>query len=792
QIHAVAVKGDAISENGAAAGYVVYPNAPSFNPVAGAVKEGTKVAIKCVPDSADIYYTTDGTTPTMEESPKYTGPIEITKAMTIKAISVLGQYQASSEAAYTIKVDDGALAKPTFSQPTNSTLIYGTKVTLSTTETGEDVSIRYTFGAAPADPTLEKGTTYTDPISIRKNQTIKAITVKGEEMSEVETATYTVKLSDLSFEQAADEAIKQGTKITCTLPNELPFDKDLYILYVVGDDETTELETESDILDRVSLSAQYSRYGNAIYPSLGVNYKIACYSQDLEEWCFPITAPNEDGTFKIRARMVIDGSGSGDLVYSDPKTETYTVSGEGEIGDDEDDMTPVFSESDGALAAGTEVTITAEGADAIFYVIDGDEADLTYDGFRKFKCFIYDHPIKIYKGQTIKAVGGKVTGMSGELPVFGKYSQMVSATYTVNGGDQLDRFPTLTLNPASVRVARGEAVTFICTMNPKKCEDSMGFAIRSTMQGVQGIEKLEYRLHEDSAWMEYAESVMANLDAAHPVAAIPNNTDFEEDARVCDTAKGVRTVYYRMTIAEDAEEAPVMAFEIGYAKDNKYLTTDANNYAPLARVPLAIEIYTKPKAPVFTPDGGEVEAEDTITLTTTTSEAKIYYGKGATASFVSITTKEALDEAAKADENNAVMLYNDTAKSSLAELNVSTPGAKCSISAAAVLIEADGSLTWSDVTTREFTIKGEDPVDPSANEDNELTGVSVYPNPNAGTFNVAVPESARVEIFGLNGAMMMSREVNAGTETFSIDHSGIYFVRVMAGNKTAVKRVVVR
>ncbi|MDE6694203.1 MAG: T9SS type A sorting domain-containing protein, partial [Bacteroidales bacterium] len=74
----------------------------------------------------------------------------------------------------------------------------------------------------------------------------------------------------------------------------------------------------------------------------------------------------------------------------------------------------------------------------------------------------------------------------------------------------------------------------------------------------------------------------------------------------------------------------------------------------------------------------------------------------------------------------------------------------------------------------------------------ELAGVNVYPNPNAGTFNVTVPERARVEIFGLNGAKVMSREVNAGVESFNIDHSGIYFVRVMAGNKTAVKRVVVR
>ena len=80
----------------------------------------------------------------------------------------------------------------------------------------------------------------------------------------------------------------------------------------------------------------------------------------------------------------------------------------------------------------------------------------------------------------------------------------------------------------------------------------------------------------------------------------------------------------------------------------------------------------------------------------------------------------------------------------------------------------------------------------TAIEAGELAGVNVYPNPNAGTFNVVVPERARIDIFGLNGAKVLSREVNAGVEAFNLTHSGIYFVRVMAGNKTAVKRVVVR
>ena len=104
--------------------------------------------------------------------------------------------------------------------------------------------------------------------------------------------------------------------------------------------------------------------------------------------------------------------------------------------------------------------------------------------------------------------------------------------------------------------------------------------------------------------------------------------------------------------------------------------------------------------------------------------------------------------------------------------------------------EARGEETIVDDIVYNIEVEVEPVV--GAIESGELAGVNVYPNPNAGTFNVVVPERARIEIFGLNGAKVLSREVNAGVEAFNLTHSGIYFVRVMAGNKTAVKRVVVR
>lgn len=61
--------------------------APVFSVKAGAVEEGTEVAITCETEGATIHYTVDGTEPT-EASATYSAPIVVDKEMTIKAIAV--------------------------------------------------------------------------------------------------------------------------------------------------------------------------------------------------------------------------------------------------------------------------------------------------------------------------------------------------------------------------------------------------------------------------------------------------------------------------------------------------------------------------------------------------------------------------------------------------------------------------------------------------------------------------------------------------------------------------------
>ena len=84
------------------------------------------------------------------------------------------------------------------------------------------------------------------------------------------------------------------------------------------------------------------------------------------------------------------------------------------------------------------------------------------------------------------------------------------------------------------------------------------------------------------------------------------------------------------------------------------------------------------------------------------------------------------------------------------------------------------------------------PKEGTANENRELAGVSVYPNPTAGAFSLTAPRRAQVEIFSANGQVIKQMEVAAGENALQLTNSGIYFVRVRANGKEVVKRIVVR
>lgn len=78
--------------------------APTFTPVAGNYFAAQTVALASATEGANIYYTTDGTTPTIE-SLIYQGPIAVGENTTIKAIAILGEDESSvATANYVINI----------------------------------------------------------------------------------------------------------------------------------------------------------------------------------------------------------------------------------------------------------------------------------------------------------------------------------------------------------------------------------------------------------------------------------------------------------------------------------------------------------------------------------------------------------------------------------------------------------------------------------------------------------------------------------------------------------------
>ena len=106
-IKAYAVKDGLTDSEIATAAYVInYKVAtPTFTPAAGTYNDTQNVTISTTTEGATIYYTTDGTDPTVESS-VYSDAIPVSETTTIKAIATKDGYTSSdiATAAYTIKL----------------------------------------------------------------------------------------------------------------------------------------------------------------------------------------------------------------------------------------------------------------------------------------------------------------------------------------------------------------------------------------------------------------------------------------------------------------------------------------------------------------------------------------------------------------------------------------------------------------------------------------------------------------------------------------------------------------
>lgn len=164
---------------------------PTFSAAAGAYAAPQTVTLADSTPAAQIYYTTDNSTPTLQ-SHVYSGAIPVNQTETVRAIAVASGYSQSpvASAAYTINLPAGSVtAAPTFSVPAGA---YSTAQTLVLADSTPGAQIYYTTDNST--PTLQSHA-YSAAIPVNQAETVQAIAVaSGHTQSAVASAAYTINL----------------------------------------------------------------------------------------------------------------------------------------------------------------------------------------------------------------------------------------------------------------------------------------------------------------------------------------------------------------------------------------------------------------------------------------------------------------------------------------------------------------------------------------------------------------------------------------------------------------------
>ena len=162
---------------------------PVISPGTGTYTSVQTVTITDATAGAAIYYTLDGSTPTMSSS-AYTGPLTVSTTSTINAIAVAAGYNDSATASAVFTISFPAAPTPTF---TPAAGVYTTTQTIAIGDVATGAAIYYTLdGTTPTTASMK----YTTPLTVSATTTINAIaTAPNYTTSAVGSATFTINLA---------------------------------------------------------------------------------------------------------------------------------------------------------------------------------------------------------------------------------------------------------------------------------------------------------------------------------------------------------------------------------------------------------------------------------------------------------------------------------------------------------------------------------------------------------------------------------------------------------------------
>lgn len=430
---------------------------PVLTPAGGTYAVAQTVSMSSTTTGATIYYTTDGSTPTTS-SKKYSASITVNANQTINAIAVKSGL-SNSDVASESYIIAPVLPTPTMS-PSAGNYTTAQNVTLSCSTSG--VSIRYTIDGSTPDLTSP---IYSSSINITSPTTINAIAVKsGYTNSAVATGFYNVLLpvaAPVFSPQAGNYNTTQSVSITSSTAG-------ASIYYTI--DGTT--PTTSSTLYTGQVSVDVSKSIKAIAVKTGMANSSVSSSSYIIKCANPTFSP-VSGTYNafqsvalssitpgVSIRYTTDGSdpsATSGTIYSTPISVTSTGLIKAiayKTGATSSDVassnyvisllkisSPVLSPAQGTYNSYQSVTITCptDGV-TIKYTTDNSDASPTNGT-------VYTQAIPVNASTVIKTIAYK-TGMANSDLVTGSYVIQLLAVDA----------PSFTPQPGSYNTAQSVAV----------------------------------------------------------------------------------------------------------------------------------------------------------------------------------------------------------------------------------------------------------------------------------------------------------------------------------------------
>jgi alpha-L-arabinofuranosidase len=586
---------------------------PVFSPAGGTYTSTQSVTISDATSGAAIYYTTNGATPTTS-STKYTGAISVSATETLKAIAVASNYTNSAVASAAYTISGKQTATPVISKASGT---YNSTFTVTITDATSGAAIGYTINGGAA-------TKYTGPITVNKSMTLVAgAAATGYSTSAAATAKYTLQAAAPAFSASPGTYTAAQSVVLSSATSGAA------IYYTTNG--TTPTASSTKYTGAIKISATTTVKAIAVATNFANSaVSSATYTIGNKQTATPVIS-RASGTYNSAFTVTITDATSGAVIgytinggaatkYTGPITVNksmtlvagatangYSTSAAATAKYTLQAAAPVFSVAPGTYTAAQSLVLSsATSGAAIYYTTNG--ATPTTSSTR------YAGAIKLSATATVKAIA-VATNFANSAVSSAVYTisnkQTATPKISVASGTYNSAF-TVTITDAT----SGAVIAYqINGGAPTKYTGPI--TVNKSMTLVAGAVATG---HSTSA----AATATYTLKAATPTLSVASGSYTTAPAVSMKTATAGATIFYTTNGSTPTASSTKYTGPITVSTSQTVRVIAAKtSFTPSDVVAATYKIVAA--APVFSVKGGKYTAVQTVTLSSATSGATIYY-----------------------------------------------------------------------------------------------------------------------------------------------------------------------